>query len=187
MAKGLPAKSDARHLFQSLKREELFLLARLPDGKDDERRARAIRSLHRLYLRQKKAEARARIGPPPTSPAGRSAVVDLQLADLFKGLGQRIVQSNDPAEKARKLFHPPRRRGPKVKNSERDLSIAIEVQKLRISGKTREKAIFEVADMTGLDTEAVRRIVKDQDAAHGQAGIRLLASSGKTKFEEVEI
>jgi hypothetical protein len=185
MAKSPPAKSDERRLFRRLNREELFRLARLRDGEDDEARAHAIHTLHRLYrlyLRRKKAEART-----PVSPR-QAATVDWPLEDLFKGLGQRIINSNDPAEKARKLFHPPQRRGPKIKNSERDLIIAIEVQKLRISGKTREGAIFAVAERTRLDSEAVRRIVKDQDAAHGgAAAIRLLARSGKTKVGEVKI
>jgi hypothetical protein len=177
---------------QRFRREELFRLARLPNGEDDKGRADAIRVLHRLYLRQKKAEARAlgirvRIGLPPVSPGGRSAMVNSQLEDLFKGLGQRITQSKDPIKATRRLFQPKGRRGPRVKNAGRDLSIALEVQKLRNGGKTREKAIFEVAETKALDDEAVRRIVKEQDAAHGRTGIILLAGSGKTNFEEVKI
>jgi hypothetical protein len=177
---------------QRFKREELFRLARLHNGEDDERRARALRTLHRLYLRQRKAEARAfethvKLGRAPVSPAGAGAMVGQDLEDLFKGLGQRVVQSKNPAEAARKLFHPPQRRGPKVKNAERDLVIAVEVQKLRFRAKktSREKAIFEVAETRGVDSEAVRRIVKEQDAAHNHKTIEWLARAGKTKVEEL--
>ena len=84
---------------QRFRREELFRLARLPNGEDDKGRADAIRVLHRLYLRQKKAEARAlgirvRIGLPPVSPGGRSAMVNSQLEDLFNQC-HRILYDED--------------------------------------------------------------------------------------------
>jgi hypothetical protein len=181
---------DGRRLLQRRRREELFRLARLSNGEDDEGRGRAIRTLHRLYLRRKKAEARAHEThatlDPPVSPGLGGRDVDRGLEDLFKGLGQRIIQSEDPAETAQKLFHPPGRRGPKVRYAKRDLVIAVEVQKLRFGeNATREHAIFKVAEAWGLDSEAVRRIIKEQDAAHNHKTIEWLARANKTTVEEL--
>jgi hypothetical protein len=197
---------DGRRLMQRSRREELFRLALLRDAEDDERRGRAVRTLHRLHTRQLMrwrlvvdAASLAAFAneegllpswsPPirPSSREARAAIIDRRLEDLFKGLGQRIIQSKNPAEAARKLFHPPQRRGPKVKYAERDLVIAVEVQKLRFRGKktSREKAIFEVAETRGVDSEAVRRIVKEMDADYNHKTIEWLARAGKTKVEEL--
>lgn len=202
----LSPHSDARRLIQRLRREELLRDALLRDGEDDEGRGRAVRTLHKLYTRQLvrwrlvvDAASLAAVAdeegllpswsPPirPSSREARAAIIDRRLEDLFKGLGQRIIQSKNPVEAARKLFHPPQRRGPKVKNAERDLVIAVEVQKLRFRGKktSREQAIFEVAETQGIDSEAVRRAVREQDAAHNHKTIEWLARAGKTKVEEL--
>jgi hypothetical protein len=205
MTETLPPQYCVRRPFQRFWRDERFRLAQLPDGEDDEGRARAIRKLHRLYRLQLvrweqvikaialaiRADEKGLLpywaSPPlrPPSREARAAIVDHRLDDLFNGLGERICRSNDPVAAAKKLFRPMRRRGPKVKNAERDLSIALEVQKLRLSGETREAAIFEVACTRDLDSEAVRRIVRDQDAAHGHDRIKWLARAGKTKPEEL--
>jgi len=119
---------DVRCLQEQFEREELMRLALLTDGVDDVGRARALETLRALWCRHRAARA-----------------VDPGLDDLFKGLGQRIMQADDIAEAAKKLFQPAGPRGAKVKHAERDLALAVEVEKLRIGGASLESAIAAVA------------------------------------------
>jgi len=132
---------DARCLQEQFKREELMRLALLPDGVDDAGRARALGFLRALWRRRRAAR-----------------VVDPGLDNLFKGLGQRIMQADDPAEAANKLFQPADPRGPKVKHAKRDLAVAVEVEKLRIDGTSLEGAIATVVESHDLSEDRIRQI-----------------------------
>lgn len=167
-------------------------LALLRDGVDDAGRARALGELRALWLRQQSDAARidrerACKVPPPLSPEERARAVDPGLDDLFKGLGQRIMQADDPVEAVAKLFQPADLRGPKVKHAERDLALAVEVEKLRIGGAALESAIAAVAESRGLSEDRIRQIYRAQVRVLSRAAIRLLARSGGAKLADVRI
>ena len=152
-----PLRVDACRLQERAEREGLMRLALLRNRVNDAARACALIELHALYLRQLTSEnritrKRARKRFPPLSPAGRGRVLDLRLEDLFKGIGLRIVRSPDPVDAARRLFQPENRRGPKIKNAARDLAVAVDVEKARI---TAEEARIE-AKRAGIEAKEAR-------------------------------
>ena len=191
MSADRPAQSEARRLQKQFEREKLMGLALSRDGVDDVGRARALGELRASWLRQR-SEARinrerACEGLPPLSPKERARAVDQGLDDLFNGLGQRLMQADDPVEAAKKLFQPRHPRGRKVKHAERDLALAVEVAKLRIGEASLEGAIAAVAASGPLSEDRIRQIYLAQEHRHGRAAICLLARSGAAKLEDVRI
>ena len=212
MAKGPPATSDARRLFQRLKREKLLRLAYLRNGEDDEGRARAIRTLHRLYRRQL---ARWRLvvdaaslaafadeegflplsSPPirPSSREARTAIVDRQLDDLFKGLGECITRAENPIDAARILFEPSKKRGRKRvrENEDNKFDIVVTIykdarieyfKKIKLCADTDDAkdklwrqcladAMESATDTTGYSLTYIRKIVADQREKWSEAGL----------------
>jgi hypothetical protein len=65
-------------------------------------------------------------------------------------------------EAAKKLFQPAHPRGPKVKHAERDLGLAVEIEKLRIGGGSLESAIADVAESRGLSEDRIRQVYRAQ-------------------------
>ena len=192
MSAGRFPQSEARRLKEQFEREKLMHLALLQDGVDDAGRARALGELRALWLQQRSGAARidrerACKGLPPLSPEERARAVDPGLDDLFKGLGQRIMQADDPVEAVKKLFQPADPRGPKVKHAQRDLALAVEVEKLRIGGVSLESAIAEVAESRRLSEGRIRQIYRAKVLMDGRAAIRLLARSGVDKLEDIRI
>jgi hypothetical protein len=157
---------------QQFHRDELFRLARLPDGEDDGGRAHAIRALGKLRQRQIKV----------------GETDDWQLEDLFKGLSVRIHQSKDCAETAKNLRGKGRKRGPKAKYERRDFDLAVEVDRYilqrRSEGvspgkwqdKTFEDAIEKIAEAYNLEADRLRKIVLEQRRKHSKWGIRAEAA-----------
>jgi hypothetical protein len=185
-------QSEVRRMREQFEREELMHFALLRDGVDDVGRARALRALQALWLRHRSEAARvdrerACKGLPPRSPEERARAVDQGLDDLFKGLGQRIMQADDPAEAAKKLFQPAHPRGRKVKHDGRDLALAVQVEKLRLGRVSLENAIDTVAGSRRPREDRIRQIYRAQVRKHGLAAIRLLARSGAAKLEDVRI
>jgi hypothetical protein len=192
LSAGLPPHAEARRLQQHFEFDELMRLARLSDRVDDAERARALRELRPLWLRQRLEAVRiererACKGLPALSREEHARAVDPALDDLFKGLGQRIMQADDPVEAVKKLFQPAGPRGPKVKHDERDSALAVEVEKLRIGGASLESATGAIAESRRLSEDRIRQIYRAQVRIQGRAAIRLLARSGATKLEDVRI
>jgi hypothetical protein len=155
MAKGPHAKSDARSLFQRLKREELFRLAQLRNGECDAERTRAIR----LLLRYSHLLTHAR-------------KVDWQLEDLIKGLHQRCLNSNDPVRAWEQLTARKSRPGPKVRNDDRDFNIAVSVRRYMLHGKSLEKATALNAELEGISETRIKKIYFAQLAKWTEAGLK---------------
>lgn len=122
----------------------LLDLAHLENDEADSARAWAIRRLHRLYILQNGAERRRRAAAESGLTVTSAQAVDQRLADLFKGLAMRAVGNRDPAAAWDALLNPGQRRGPKVKNSERDIGLAIRVQEKIDTGATPEDAYLEI-------------------------------------------
>jgi len=203
---------------QQIRREELFRRARFPDGENDGQRASAVHTLHRLYLRQcamwrtivdaatLAIEADEKGLLPPTSPpinpplyGEPAAIIDRRLEDLFNGLGVRICRSKDPVEAAKKLFQPEKRRGPKIRNDQRDFDMAATIyhtaalqlkKELESSSKPRysedeletirkkylEDSKMDMAEKEGLSYSEARKIVAKQCAMHEELGLRAEAA-----------
>jgi hypothetical protein len=164
---------------QQAKRRELFRLAQARNDECDAERARAIRILFRyLHL------------------LNRAKKVDRQLEDLIKCLRERCFRSKDPVKAWEKLTAWQRRRGPKVKNDDRDFDIAVTIERklwvwvwvwvwckrrlrLRLDrekGKNLEEAIAEVASVEELKESPVRKIYYAQRKKHTELGILVEAS-----------
>ena len=175
MSVGLTAASFRRQA----KRQELFRLAQARNDECDAERARAIRILLRyLHL------------------LNRAKKVDRQLEDLIKGLRERCLRSKDPFQAWEKLTAWQRRRGPKVKNDDRDFDIAVTIERSRWvwvwvwvwrkrrlrprldreNGKTLEEAIAEVASVQELEESRIRKIYYAQREKHTELGIIVEAS-----------
>lgn len=137
----------------------LFELAQLQDGVADEARAKAICILYRLGLRQRRAGA-----------------VNSRLADLFEGLKVRLDSKPDPLAAKHALMAPNQRRGPKLKNAERDFDMAVSIERHRLQGSSFQDAVNEIASVEGINRSRVEKILKQQRAKYSRLGIRAEAA-----------
>ena len=112
--------------------------------------------------------------PPirPSSREARAAIIDRQLEDLFDGIGLRIARSKEPVATAKRLFEPKGKRGPKIKNDDRDFQIAVGVQRLENHGLTVEDAVAETARLEDISESRVAQIAREQRAKWSPLGIK---------------
>jgi hypothetical protein len=108
--------------------------------------------------------------------------IDVQLAIFFDGVSRQIWKSADPVAKLCALIGGDRR-GPKVKNADRDFHIAVLVESRRKSqvdqysgrryaGISLEAACEEIANLKDLDTDRVMAIYKAICKQYGRTGLK---------------
>jgi hypothetical protein len=119
--------------------------ARRREGEDPQVIADVIASIHKLR------DARL-----------AAARVDFRLEDFFQAVARRVWGSDDPAAMVKALVGN-EKRGPPVKNSDRDFDIAVSVERRRQEGLSAEEACGQIADCEGLSFERIASIYKGFD------------------------